>query len=210
MNKGVKITLIVLAVLIVLSGCCVGVYFLLKNKTPLEEVPALKSNVLDTILGYDYSLEDRDTALYKRTFEALKEELSREEVDFSKYALLLSELYVIDLYTLDNKINQYDVGAVEFVVPDARDNFQLKVKDTIYKYMEDNSYNTRNQELPVVEDVKVEETKEEDVTYKDTKEPGYSVKLSWVYSKDLGYDTSSTIKLIKKDKMLYIVKQDVS
>lgn len=210
MKKGTKITLIILSVLIILGGISLGVFFYLKNNK--EDTPPVvnKSNVLESIAEYGYSLEDRDTAIFKRIFEELRDILSSEEVDFKSYAEALSKLYVIDLYTIDNKINQYDIGALEFVSPEVKGNFELKVKDTIYKYVEDNSYNTRNQELPVVDSVEVSEVVEETIKTPSGDIPGYSVSLTWVYTKDLGYDKKAVLKLVKSDKMLYVVKQEVS
>ncbi len=210
MSKGTKVTLVVLIILILLGSVGLGTFFVLKNKEPKEPEVVNKTNVLETIQGYDYYLEDRDTPLFKRTFEELRDVLNSEEIDFKKYAEVLSKLYIIDLYTIDNKINQYDVGAREFVSPDIKENFELKVKDTIYKYVEDNSYNTRQQELPIVDSVEVAQVNEETITTPAGQFPGYSVELSWVYSKDLGYDNKAVIKLIKQDKKLNIVKQDVS
>lgn len=210
MKKGTKITLIILSILIVLGGISLGVFFYLKNNKNDTPPVVNKSNVLESIAEYGYSLEDRDTALFKRIFEELRDILSSEEVDFKSYAEALSKLYVIDLYTIDNKINQYDIGALEFVSPDVKENFELKVKDTIYKYVEDNSYNTRNQELPRVDSVEVSEVVEETIKTPSGDIPGYSVSLSWVYTKDLGYDKKAVLKLVKSDKMLYVVKQEVS
>ena len=210
MNKSLKIILIVIGSLILLGGVGAGVYFYMQSKKTPEGEVVNKTNVLESIEEYGYSLEDRDSPLFKRTFEELRDELSSEEVDYEKYALLLSKLYIIDLYTIDNKINQYDIGSLEFVSPEVKENFELKVKNTIYKYVEDNSYNTRNQELPHVDSFQVEEVVAEEVKVPSGNVSGYSVKLSWVYSKDLGYDKEAVIKLIKDDKKLYIVKQDVS
>lgn len=210
MSKGAKVTLIVLTILILLGIAGVGTFFVLKNKEQKEPEVVNKTNVLETIQDYDYHLEDRDTPLFKRTFEELRDVLNSEDVDFSKYAEILSKLYIIDLYTIDNKINQYDVGAREFVSSEIKENFELKVRDTIYKYVEDNSYDTRQQELPIVDSVEVTKVDEETITTPSGQYPGYSVELSWVYLKDLGYDNKAVIKLIKQDKKLNIVKQDAS
>ena len=75
---------------------------------PEEDKPA-EIVELDSIPKYGYVLADRDTPLYKDTFDQLREVLTNEEVNFDEYAKLLAELYIIDLYTIDNKMNQYDV-----------------------------------------------------------------------------------------------------
>lgn len=195
-------------VLVVLIGTGTAFFFLNKGKDEPTE-PKVTVTELDSIEEYGYRLEDRDTALYKENFKALSDELKKEEVSSEEYAKLLSKLYIIDLYTIKNKINQYDVGSLDFVLPDSRDNFEKKVKDTIYKYVEDNSYGKRTQELPEVKSIEIVDIIEERQTVKETEYDGYSVNLTWDYVKDLGYDKKANLKIIKQDKFLYVVKQTV-
>ena len=163
---------------------------------------------VEKIEDFAYVLEDRDKAIYKEKYNELKKVLSNaDNIDFEKYAGLLSELYIIDLYTIENKVTKYDVGGTEFVWPDKKENFELKARDTIYKYVEDNSTKKRTQSLPVVTATTVESTKEIEYKLGEEKMSGYEVKISWEYEKDLGYDKSATIKLVKKDQLLYIVEQ---
>lgn len=167
-----------------------------------------KIKEVDSIEKYGYRLEDRDTKLFKSKYEELKKVLSEDEVDFSEYATLLSELYIIDLYTISNKLTQYDVGATEYVIPDAKENFELKVRDTIYKYVIDNSNGKRVQELPEVSSINCESITEEKKTYRDETYEGYTVLLTWDYQEDLGYDKESKVSIIKKDEILYIMGQE--
>lgn len=160
------------------------------------------------IQDFDYVLEDRDTELFKEVFSSLKSILEKETIDYEEYAKELSKLYIIDLFTIDNKINQYDVGGLEYVHPDAKDNFDLKVRETLYKFVEDNSYGKRNQELPEVSSIEVVSIEEETEKIVDKDYNGYTVDLSWDYKSDLGYDKLATLKLVKVDKTLYIIKQD--
>ena len=149
-QRNIIITLILVTVILVGGG---SIVFLLSRGTDESTEPKVTVTELDNIEDYGYRLEDRDTALYKENFNLLAEELKKEEVSFEEYAKLLSKLYVMDLYTISNKINQYDVGSLDFVSPDVRENFEKKVKDTIYKYVEDNTYGKRSQEMPEVKSI---------------------------------------------------------
>lgn len=208
--KANKIITILIVLLVLVSGGSFVAYFLTEEKEPTATEVVNKSNILDTIKDFNYTLEDRDTELFKTNFEALKEVLAASEIDYDAYAELLSKLYIIDLYTINNKINQYDVGGSEFIFPDVKENYELKVKDTIYKYIEDDSYKTRKQELPIVKNVTTSNLIKEEQTIRNTQYEGYSIKVDWDYEKDLGYDKSSTVKLIKVDNKLCIVKQNTS
>lgn len=205
-QRNIIITLILVTVILVGGG---SIVFLLSRSTDESTEPKVTVTELDNIEDYGYRLEDRDTALYKENFNLLAEELKKEEVSFEEYAKLLSKLYVMDLYTISNKINQYDVGSLDFVSPDVRENFEKKVKDTIYKYVEDNTYGKRSQELPEVKSIEVSEITEEKQKVGEKEFDGYSIDLTWEYVKDLGYDKKATLKIIKQDKFLYVIKQAV-
>jgi len=205
-QRNIIITLILVTVILVGGG---SIVFLLSRSTDESTEPKVTVTELDNIEDYGYRLEDRDTALYKENFNLLAEELKKEEVSFEEYAKLLSKLYVMDLYTISNKINQYDVGSLDFVSPDVRENFEKKVKDTIYKYVEDNTYGKRSQELPEVKSIEVSEITEEKQKVGEEEFDGYSIDLTWEYVKDLGYDKKATLKIVKQDKFLYVIKQAV-
>lgn len=175
-----------------------------KNDKPTENNEPI---YLDTIKGYDYKLEERDTELFKTNFDALNKVLTNDEVDFEKYAEYLSKLYIIDLYTIKNKLNQYDVGSTEYILPNILENFELKVKDTIYKYLEDNEKGKRTQELPEVSDITLDKIEETKFTIDKTEYDAYTAELSWAYVKDLGYDKKATVVLVKSENKLYIAEQ---
>lgn len=157
---------------------------------------------------YGYSLEKDDTDLYKKNFNELKEILNSKEINFEKYAELLAYLYVIDFYTLSNKISSTDVGSLEFILPSLKENFKLNASDTMYKYIEVNFNGKRTQKLPEVSEISMEEI-EEIVYIVDKKEyDGYKIKCIWKYHEDLGYETTSEIKIIKDSSKLYIVESD--
>ena len=142
----------------------------------------------------------------KDNYQELKNILKEREIDYKEYAKVLAKLFVIDLFTMDNKINKYDVACLEYVYPDNLENFKTNVEDTIYKLMEDNTYGKRTEKLSTVNNVEI--TNEEESTFKINEEevPSYVVTLNWTYDKDLGYDKNATITMIKKDKKLYVVE----
>lgn len=203
-KKKKKIIIIAIISILLIVAAGVSAYFYFK---PVEPTPEVKTvEVLDKIIGYDYSLEDRDTALYKETFLELKELLEGEEKNDKTYAELLAKLFVIDLYTIDNKISKYDVGSLDFIYPEEKEKFQNKVIDTMYKLVEDNSTNTRRQDLPIVKNVEI--TKIEETKYKKgtTNLNGYQVDIAINYEKDLGYDKKITLTLVKEEEKIYVVQ----
>lgn len=203
--KNKKKIMIIVGILIILLG--VGGYFgyrYFKNKN--TNTPINKIEVLDSITSYDYHLEDRDGELYKDTFFQLKDLLEKSStIDDKKYAEYLTTLFLVDFYTLENKISKYDVGSLDFLYPEEKEKFQKKAMDTIYKLIQDNSTHTRKQELPTV--TKVEITKIEETTYKKGEKnlPGYILDVSMTYQKDLGYDKKVKVTLTKEENKLYVV-----
>ena len=202
-----KKILIMLGLIIITLSLGTLIYYILNNSS--NNNIGKKPTEVDSIANYEYKLEDRDTKLYKDLFNQLKKELEKDQVDMKTYAELVSKLYIVDLYTINNKITKYDVGGLEFILPDKRDNYSLKVEDTLYKYVEDNSYNTRKQDLPEVSSIETISTKKEKHKVGDTEYNGYTIDLNWEYKKDYGYDTSATIHLIEDNSIIYIVEQIV-
>lgn len=200
MKKKYKLGLIMIATLIVLI-LVITIIFLLKGDKKVE-----KTKVVDSIDNFSYTLDDRDTKLMKETYNELKDILNKDQIDYEAYAKTLAKLFVIDLFTMNNKINKYDVGSTEYVYPESVDNFKLNVEDTIYKSMEDNSDGKRKQDLPEVISVDALNIEEVEFEIKEEKEKVYEVKLTWEYEKDLGYDDNATIKLLNVDDKLYVVE----
>lgn len=200
MKKKYKLGLILIAILIVLI-LVTTIIFLLKDGKKVE-----KTKVVDSINNYSYTLDDRDTKLMKETYNELKDILNKDQIDYELYAKTLAKLFVIDLFTMNNKINKYDVGSTEYVYPESVDNFKLNVEDTIYKSMEDNSDGKRKQDLPEVISVDASNIEEVEFEIKEEIENVYEVKLTWEYEKDLGYDDNATIKLLNVDDKLYVVE----
>lgn len=164
------------------------------------------SKVVETINEYGYKLESRDTKLFKEEFNNLKLTLESSEIDEEEYAKTLSKLFVIDFWTLTNKVNKYDIGGLEFIASSKKDNFEIKAKDTVYKYIEDNSDGKRKQQLPEVKKVIV--TNLEATTYKlgEEEKEAKKVTIEWTYTKENDYDNKGIIYLVQEGKKLVIVE----
>lgn len=205
MKKQTKILILLLIILFfIIVG--LGAYYLFFKKEKVEEPPKNEIKITNTIEEYGYNLEDRDTTYYKEKFEELKALLNEEGFNQEEYIKLVSELFIIDLFTIDNKISRYDVGGLEFLYSDSKESFKTVAQNSIYKTVENNLDDTRNQILPVVKEVTVSNVNE--TTYKMPDESvvnGYAVNLTWSYEKDLGYDTSGSVILIPEDKKMSVV-----
>ena len=113
MKKKYKYPLLLLIlVIIILLGLIVFKIFFAKDE--------VKNNVkvIDSIVDFSYTLDERDTKLMKDTYQELKNILKEKEIDYNEYSKVLAKLFVIDLFTMDNKINKYDVGCLEYIYPD--------------------------------------------------------------------------------------------
>lgn len=208
-NKGVIIGKIILF-LAIIAGVAYGTIYIYNNYLKEDEEETVVIKKLNEIEGYGYTLSDNDTKLYKDEFNALKENLESKEIKYDEYAKSIAKLFAIDLYTIDNKINKYDVGGIEFVYPGCLDNYKLNVENTIYKYVEDNTKGQRSQALPVVKEVKVKEIKETKfkITAEKAEYSAYKINLKLTYHYDLGYDTLIEVIVIKKDNKLYVVEKN--
>ena len=132
--------------LLVISMVVYVVLILLPNK---------KTNMSpDDTIKFGYTSYKRDTKLYKDTFDSLGKVLDKEPIDYEEYAKYLSELFIIDFYTLDNKNDKNDIGGIQFIYDDLKDNFILNASDTVYKYIK-NITSSKNRQLPVVSKINV-------------------------------------------------------
>lgn len=181
--------------LFILFLLCLIIYFLLFNKE------IINISGTQTIKGYDYTLEKRDSNLMKDNFNELRDLLKEDNVDYEKYAELISKLFVIDLYTINNKKNSYDVGGIDYVYD--KENFKISVQESLYKYLE-NKNKRDNSKLPEVESIEVLSNEESKFTYNEKEYDSYLITLSWKYKKDLGYDDKAEVEVVKIDDKLYI------
>ena len=203
MRKRYKIILIIIVFFaFLISGLTIYMKFF-RNQ---ESKDTNKSNVVHNIKEYGYSLDDRDSELMKEEFYALEDILGSDEVDYQEYAKSLSTLFIIDLFTINNKINKYDVGGIEYLLENEQEKFKSIIMDSIYSTVLDNSNHNRSQELPVVKSVTVNNINQETYKAKEEMLDAYVVDINWEYEKDLGYDAKALITLIKEDKQLFIVE----
>lgn len=162
---------------------------------------------LDSLELYGYTLDDEDTELYKSYFNELKKVLNENDIDNEKYASLLVQLFVVDVYTLNNKLTSTDIGGLEFIHTDMVENFKINLGDTMYNTIESNLYGDRTQSLPVVSEVTINSVEEYNYNYNDQEYDGYLVSASWKYESDLGYENSASFVLIDDNNKLNIVEK---
>lgn len=162
--------------------------------------------VVDSIGLYGYTLEKTDTKLYENYFKELSKILNEKTIDYEKYAEYLSKLFIVDTFTLNNKLASTDIGGTEFIHPDLKENFKENMGNNMYRNIQVNLDGKRQQELPIVKDVTIDTIKEDKVKYNDKEYDGYIIKANIEYEKDLGYQTEIELTLIKDDKILYIIK----
>ena len=196
-----KNRLFLLVFLCVIFGLII--YFGIFNNKKLATHP----KKVDTIEGYNYSLYDTSTKVYENVFKELSKELTKASVDEKKYAELLAQLFIIDFYTLDNKLTNLNIGGVEFVHSDIVNNFKEKANATIYKYVQSNIYGDRKQKLPEVKKVEILNTEQKTYKYNDSMDKhAFYVSASWEYDKDLGYEDSKTLIFVHEDNKLSLVE----
>lgn len=199
MKKGLLIFALVLAFIYSVGG--IYFYFFEDNDkpNPIKNISEIKE--------YDYKLKSSASKLMKDEFMILKGNLESEEIDKEAYATSIAKLFVIDLYTMTNKVNKYDIGGVQFVFPAGVDNLKLNVTDTIYKYLEDNTNGKRNQELPEVKSINLEKIEATEMKIGETTYPSYKINLTWEYIVDLEYDNSGEIIAVKDGNKYYIAEK---
>ncbi len=190
--------------LIIIFG--ILIYCIIDMKNSLGSKGVKKIEVLEEISKYGYSLNENDSKYFKDEFKKLKNLLSKEDFDEEEYAKDISKLFLIDFFTLNNTINKNDVGGVQFIYKDYQDDFIKYAKDTVYKYIENDIYNKRKQELPVVTNVEVTDIKKESYSSKKlTDDNAYYVSLKIEYETDLDYQTVATLVLAHSNDKLEIV-----
>lgn len=203
MRKRYKVFLyIIIALVVLLSATTVYMKFFRGENNKNTN----KSNVVHNIDKFGYSLDDRDSALMKEEFYSLEKLLKAEEIDYEEYAKSVSKLFIIDLYSIDNKINKYDIGGLEYIIESEQEKFKNIILDSIYAIVLDDSNHKREQELPMVKDITINEIKEDTYKFNDSDVSSYIVSLSWSYENDFGYDSNALITLIKEDDKLFIVE----
>ena len=181
--------------------------FLLWYIYGMNKVPKVvnKSTIESEIKDFGYKINDNESKYYKDTFKQLEQLLNQKDYDDNTYRDLIAKLFVIDLYSLDTKINKYEVSSSQYFYPSKQQMHQNKVIDTFYNIIEDNSYGKRTTSLPLVSQVTITNTDETTYKINDLDYSGYQITLDISYAKDLGYDTKGNITLIKEDNKWWVV-----
>ena len=196
LKKKVKVILIIAIILIV-----AGLGFLAYESLQPKNVRT--ATVENEIEEYGYTLKSTRNDRYKEMFQELKDILSEDPVDEEAYLEQVSKMFIMDFYTLNDKLANTDVGGIDFVHTNAKTNFLEKAEDTVYKYVESDIYGTRVQELPEVTDVTVEKIENIEYTI------GTDVtddKVSLKYKEDMDYPTKATLIFVHEDNKLSLVE----
>lgn len=200
-NKRIKVKKgRVLAVILVI-GVLLGLFYI-KTRNKLHVV-----TVISEIGDYHYTLESNTTKIYKKYYKELEKELEDKRIDEENYASLISKLFVIDYYTLNNKITNKNIGGTEFIHSSLKDLFIKKSSETIYKYIENNLYGNRKQKLPEVNKVEIEkisQLKYEKDSYED--DSAYQVEVKVGYVKDYDYPKKVVLTIIHEENKLAIIE----
>ena len=162
-----------------------------------------KVNAYDSIEKYGYVLNDNVTTYYKDEFQKLKGLEDEQEI-----AEQVAKLFVIDLFSINYKVNKYEVTSAQYYYSDKREMFRNKVIDKLYNFVIDNSYDDRKQELPEVKEVTITNTKKDTYKLGDDKRECYVVTVSISYVKNLDYDNKAKIILVKDNNNMSVVSYE--
>ncbi len=148
-----------------------------------------------------YILYKRDSSLYKENFEKLRTILETSPVDNKKYAEIIVKLFVIDFYTLNNKNDNTDIGGLQYVHSNLKDNLVLNASSTMYKYIK------TTKELPKVKSITSVDSRETTYKINDKDYSAYAITINWEYDKDLGYEKQGTFIVVNDNGNLSIVEK---
>ena len=206
-KKKFRRVLLFIFILLIAGGL---VFMALNNKK--NDTHVKKKKVVDKIDNFDYTVSETDTELFKKEFKKLKSVLSKKEVDNKKYSEEVAKLFIIDFFTLDNKMTKNDIGGAQFVYSKYKSDFIDKSRDEFYKYVKNNLDGKRNQNLPEVSSISVEScegvTASSELSGNDFAaiDEAYKVNLKWEYKEDLGYQTGATVVVVKDDTKFSVAK----
>ena len=121
LKKKVKVILVI-AILLIVAGLGFIAYESVKPKA------VRTATVENEIKEYGYTLKSTRNDRYKKMFQELQDILSKKNVDEKAYLEQISKMFIMDFYTLDDKLANTDVGGIDFVHTNAKTNFLEKVK----------------------------------------------------------------------------------
>lgn len=204
LKKKVKRNIIIVIIMVLAA---VGGYFAYKHFFTEEKTKEVK--VIDKIEKYGYRLKENKPKKYRDMFKELKEILEAKEVDEEKYVKKISEMFIYDFYSLDDKAAKTDIGGVDFVYSEILENFLQNAQNTYYKYVESNIYNNRKQKLPIVDEITIKSVSQKAFAYGDkTDDKAYFVEVEWTYTDEKydDYQKSATLVFIHDDIKLSLVE----
>lgn len=203
LKKKAKIILISLVILII------GVLGVVVYKKIFTKEQVTETKIISSIKKYDYHLKDNKSKKYQAYFKELNKILSEKEVDEEKYVSKISEMFIVDFFSLNDRSAKTDVGGVDFVHPDALENFLKNAANTYYKNLESNIYGNRKQQLPTVDTITVESVENTTYTYNNQEDSNaYLVKISWTYKEDkyADYQQNASMIFVHTENKLYLVE----
>lgn len=206
MKKSILFMIIIIVVVAIIG---VLTYFILESNDGDEG----NNNIVKTvgeIKGYNITLKENASDAYKSEFEILRKNLESANINTDEYAESVAKMFLMDLYTINNKKNKYDVGGLDFVMPESKDNYILNVTNTLYSFVEDNTRGKRKQSLPEVTSVVVDKVERREFVIESTKTTydAYYFNMSLKYRYDLGYDQTAEVIVINKDNFMYVVEKN--
>ena len=195
-----RVAILIILLLLIIASIVLAVNKLTKKETKTKEIQEVAS-----IDAYGYTLKDNATAYYKKLFKELEKTLNADKVDEEKYSKLVAQMFIADFFNLDNKISKNDVGGKQFVYADYQSDFEKFAMDSMYKSVESDVYNDRNQELPIVSNVEVTKVGNQNYTYgENSDDNAYVYNFKIEYKDDLGYQTEGSLILIHNGQQIEV------
>ncbi len=165
-----------------------------------------KVKVIDIIEGYQYKLKDNNSKLYISYFKKLDKLLEDENYNEEEYVKLISSMFIIDFFTLQNKNSKNDIGGTDFIHEDIRDNFIEQSRSTFYKYININKVDSN---LPIVKEITNINVINKHFKYEKINDMNaYSVNIDWIYEAENDYQNSANLTLVHKDNKIYIIEMN--
>lgn len=196
-------SIVALVIIIIL----VSIILLNKSSSNDKEVEKVENKVIE-LENYDYYLHGNATSYEESLAKELKKILSSDSVNFEEYAKTITKMFVSDLFTLNNKNTSSDITSSQYVYIDYQETFKTKIKNTMYANIEIDLDGKRNQDLPEVTNVTINNITNNSFSYNNEvlDDKAYYISVSIEYNKNLGYPTEYEVVLVRNDKLLQVVK----
>lgn len=154
---------------------------------------------------YSYFL-DSDLTLYKKYYRDLKNILTQDNILENEYVICIARLFIIDFYTLSDKITNQDIGGVQFIHSNYQDKFIEAAKLTFYKNLQNNLYGDRNQEVPIVTDIIINDLNNTMYNYEDIVVDNNAYNLKCTVKFENGNEKIIQLKIVHEGIRLSIVE----